>query len=66
MRRSRLLNIDDVIDKTGVQLIAIIPEDKYLRKAGTDGILQLWQLSYEAFCNLAARIEGQQVPLAFL
>ena len=66
MRRSRLLNIDDVIDKTGVQLIAIIPEDKYLRKAGTDGVLQLWQLSYEAFCNLAARIEGQQVPLAFL
>lgn len=66
MRRKRLLNIDDVIDKTGVQLIAIIPEDKFLRKAGVDNILQPWQLSYEAFCNLAARIEGSQVPLAFL
>ena len=66
MRQKRLLNIDDVIDKTGVQLIAIVPEDKMLRKAGIDNILQPWQLSYDAFCNLAARIEGRQVPLAFL
>lgn len=66
IRQKRLLNIDDVIDKTGVQLVAIIPEDKYLRKAGIDNILLSWQLSYEAFCNLAARVEGEQVPLAFL
>ncbi len=66
MQKKRLLNIDDAIDKTGVQLIAIVPEDKLLRKAGVEGICQPYQLSFEAFYNLAARIEGKQVPLAFL
>ena len=66
MKKKRLLNIDDAIDKTGVQLIAIVPEDKLLRKAGVEGIYQPYQLSFEAFFNLAARIEGRQVPLAFL
>ena len=66
MRKKRLLNIDDAIDKTGVQLIAVVPEDKLIRKAGVEGLYQPYQLSFEAFYNLAARIEGKQVPLAFI
>ena len=67
IRRKRLLNIDDMIDGTGVQLIAIIPEDKRLRTAGMDGSVFLpKQVSYEAFCCLAKRVQGQRVPLSFV
>ncbi len=67
IRRKRLLNIDDVIDSTGVQLIAIIPEDKRLRTAGMEGGVYLRnQLSYEAFTNLAGRVQGRNVPLMYL
>jgi len=66
IRRKRLLNIDDVIDQTGVQLIAIIPEDRRLRAAGMEkGIYLPAQLSYQAFSNLAKRVQGGHVPLAF-
>ncbi len=66
IRRRRLLNIDDVIDKTGVQLIAIIPEDRRLRSAGMEGGVYLPdQISYPAFTNLAKRVQGKNVPLYF-
>lgn len=66
IRRKKLLNIDDVIDETGVQLIAIIPEDKQLRHAGTSGkLFAPRNLSYEPLRRLAQRIQGKQVPLWF-
>lgn len=66
IRRKKLLNIDDVIDRTGVQLIAIIPEDKRLRAAGMEGGIYLpGQISREAFSNLALRVQGKNVPLFF-
>ena len=67
IRRRLLLNIDDVIDATGVQLIAIIPEDRRLRAAGMEGGIYLpEQASYEAFGNLALRVQGKNIPLAFV
>ena len=67
MRRKRLLNIDDVIDKTAVQLIAIIPEDRRLRTAGAQGGVFLpQQRSCAAFRNLAQRVQGKNVPLTFM
>ncbi len=67
IRRKRLLNIDDVIDATGVQLIAIIPEDRRLRSAAMEGGIYLpGQVSREAFTNLAQRVRGRNVPLMYL
>ena len=67
IRRKKLLNIDDVIDETGVQLIAIIPEDKKLRQAGMHGrLFAKRNLSYEPLHRLAQRIQGKQVPLWFV
>jgi septum site-determining protein MinD len=67
IRRRQMLNIDDVIDATGVQLIAIIPEDKRLRSAGMEGGVCLpGQISREAFLNLAKRVQGKNVPLMYL
>ena len=67
IRRKLLLNIDDVIDATGVQLIAIIPEDRRLRSAGMEGIVYLpGQVSFDAFTNLSLRVQGRNVPLAFV
>ena len=67
IRRKKLLNIDDVIDETGVQLIAIIPEDKKLRQAGMSGkLFRPCHLSYEPFRRLAKRIQGKQAPLWFV
>ena len=67
IRRKKLLNIDDVIDETGVQLIAMIPEDKKLRHAAVNGrFFAPRNLSYEPLRRLAQRIQGKQVPLWFV
>ncbi len=67
IRHKKLLNIDDVIDETGVQLIAIIPEDKKLRRAGMSGrLFGPHDLSYEPFRRLAQRLQGKHVPLWFV
>ena len=51
----------------GIAIDAIVMNtDDLLCVGATDNILLSWQLSYESFCNLAARVEGEQVPLAFL
>ena len=67
MRKRRLLNIDDVIDKTEVQLIGIIPEDKKLRLAPVNGIaLEKLPTARVPLMNVANRILGKHVPLFFL
>ena len=67
IRRKKLLNIDDVIDETGVQLIAMIPEDKKLRHAAMNGrFFAPRNLSYEPFRRLAKRIQGIYAPLWFV
>ncbi len=67
MKKQRLLNIDDVIDKVEVQLIGIIPEDKKIRRSAMGGeIFKKNQISYIPFYNVARRVMGYNVPLFFL
>lgn len=63
--KSRLLNIDGVIDKSGVMLLGILPEDKTLpfmsvtaKKPSAKSRFSL------AVKRIADRIEGKRVPLA--
>jgi len=59
-------NIDDVIDTVGVQLLGLIPEDKYIFSAlheNTPLILYRKRLSAYDFLDAARRLAGDDVPL---
>lgn len=58
-------DIDNLIDTAQTQLIAIIPEDLQIAAIAQRGETgQKSAPSMEAFKNLAARLEGENVPLA--
>lgn len=58
-------DLDAVIDVSGIRLIAIIPEDPALAAAAaSSGPAPLKSAGSMAFGRLAARLEGEQVPLA--
>lgn len=60
-------SLDDVIDAVGVRLIAVIPEDPALAAATADACaFPERSQGALAFGRLAARLEGEQVPLASL
>ena len=64
--KGRLLNVDSVIDSTEIQLIGVVPEDGKIRLGSMgQGIYKKGQVSYKPFCNIAARIDGESVPLKF-
>lgn len=64
IRRGRLLCADDVIDKTEVRLLGVVPEDRKIRYSamGRD-VFVLEGPSNRAFRNIAARIDGRDVPI---
>ena len=58
-------DLDAVIDASGIRLIAIVPEDAALAVAGASGSpAPLKSAGTMALGRLAARLEGEQVPLA--
>lgn len=58
-------DLDSVIDSAGIRLIAVIPEDPPMAAALTDGKPLPQNLAAaKAFHRLAARLEGERVPLA--
>ena len=65
--KDELADVDDIIDGVGAQLIALIPEDKLLKKCIADRNKKEIKKSIGilAFENLGARILGQDVPLLF-
>lgn len=66
LKRNRMLNFDSVIDMTEVQLIGVIPEDEKIRFSAMGGkIYAKRNISYRAFSNIAARMEGESVLLSY-
>ena len=62
--KGRLLNIDDVIDAAGVQLIGVMPEDDELSYlAGTGQPFPKDTPSAFAFKRIGRRLEGENLPL---
>jgi len=60
-------DLDSVIDAAGIRLIAVIPEDPLLAAAGAKSSSAPQKSpGAMAFGRLAARLEGEQVPLASL
>ena len=67
IRKRRLMNIDDVIDGSEIQLLGIVPEDRALRCSPMkSGFFDADAPSYLPIGNIAARLEGENVPLLFV
>ncbi len=56
-------NIDSIIDETGMRLLGIVPEDKYVMYAASKGVPIEVGPAAAAFHRIAARICGMNVPL---
>lgn len=56
-------NIDDIIDKTGMRLIAILPEDRKLPVYQSKCVIRKSGKLVRAFSRLADRLDGESVPL---
>lgn len=62
--RDRLLNIDDVIDAAGVQLIGVVPEDSEVSFCATTGRpFPRKTPAVRAYKKIARRLEGESLPL---
>lgn len=62
-QKGKLLSVDDIIDKTVVQLLGIIPEDPEIIYSTVTGQLSEKSKSAKAFRRIAARVSGEEVPL---
>lgn len=59
-------NLDEVIDNSGSQLIALVPYDLRLSVIMQRGVVELnWSVAATVFDCFARRLEGENVPLAF-
>jgi CobQ/CobB/MinD/ParA nucleotide binding domain. len=63
IRKNNLPDLDAAIDGTTVQLIGIVPEDKRVTAATATGEPLTKGRAATAFKNIAARLEGEYVPL---
>lgn len=64
VKQGKLLNIDDIIDKTYIRLLGIIPEDKNLMYASvTEKHISAYSDVKIAFSNVAKRINGKEIQL---
>ena len=66
MLRSMHATIDDAIDKAGLPLIGVVPEDDALPLCLNQGVpvlLASSQLAASAYRNIAVRIQGGRAPL---
>ncbi len=62
--KSRLLSIDGVIDKSGVMLLGILPEDKKIPFSSVTNVFPGKKSPFmKAVSRVCGRIEGENVPL---
>ena len=63
--KAKLLNIDGVIDKSGVRLLGILPEDKKIPFSSVTQVTPDKKSPFaKAISRVTDRIEGKNVPLA--
>lgn len=64
VKRGRLLNIDEVIDRTYIRLLGVVPEERDLMYASvSEKALSEYSEAKIAFNNIAERISGKEIPL---
>lgn len=62
-KKGKLLTIDDIIDKTTVQLIGVVPEDKNIMYSTVTGKTGKKSKSFKALQRISERINGKNVEL---
>lgn len=64
VKQGKLLNIDDIIDRTYIRLLGIVPEEKNLMYSSvTEKHLSQYSDAKIAFSNIAGRILGKEIEL---
>lgn len=66
IRKLRAVNIDDAIDRTGIQLLGIVPEDQTVIACANKGELvfsHMNTLAAKAYRNITRRMLGERIPL---
>lgn len=64
VKQGKLLNIDDIINKTFIRLLGIVPEDKnFMYASVTDKRFSQYSDAKIAFSNIAGRILGKEIEL---
>ncbi len=64
VKRGKLLNIDDMIDRTYIRLLGVVPEDRNLMYFSvTENLLSNHSDTKNAFRNISKRILGKEVPI---
>jgi septum site-determining protein MinD len=65
VKRGDMLHTDDVIDVLAVKLIGVVPDDEKIiisTNQGRPASMENGSMAGQAFRNIAARLEGQDVP----
>ena len=62
-QKGKLLTVDEIIDKTAIQLLGIIPEDREITYSTVTGRYNEKSKSAKAFRRITKRVEGENVPL---
>ena len=66
IRKMRAVNIDDAIDRTGIQLLGVVPEDQTVIACANRGELvvsHMNSLAARAYRNITRRLLGERLPL---
>ena len=64
VKRGKLLNIDDVVDRTYIRLLGIVPEEKkFMYASVTEMNLSQFSDAKIAFSNIEGRILGKEIEL---
>lgn len=65
IRKKILPDLDTAIDGTSVQLIGIVPDDRHVTVAAAAGkpVTVFRKGAAQAFRNIAARLDGEEIPL---
>ena len=61
-KKGKSLSIDEVIDKTYLRLLGVVPEDRELTYLPSQGQSKKSR-SARAFVRIAGRVEGKNTPL---
>lgn len=59
-----VMNIDDIIDGSGIQLAGAVPEDRNIQASAAAGRVLKDGPAARAFDRIAARLDGENIPLA--
>ncbi|HJV44305.1 MAG TPA: septum site-determining protein MinD [Bacillota bacterium] len=66
MKQGDMLDVDDVIQQLGIEIVGVVPDDERVIKASKDGepiVMNHESRAALAYRNIARRILGEQVPL---